>query len=110
LRRKDKGGALSNHQAWGHLDGDIHANWRVDIDDNPGMDTNARLNFAMLQQTATSSERFKRFNLCDNCENFRAMFHLFFIGIFAGPLFWGGYLVGSMRGSGQLQQVYSSST
>lgn len=36
LARKDKGGALSNHQAWGHLDGDIHANWRVDIDDNPG--------------------------------------------------------------------------
>ena len=36
LTRKDKGGALSNHQAWGHLDGDIHANWRVDIDDNPG--------------------------------------------------------------------------
>jgi len=35
--RKDKGGALSNHQAWGHLDGDIHANWRVDIDDNPGV-------------------------------------------------------------------------
>ena len=61
LRRKDKGGALSNHQAWGHLDGDIHANWRVDIDDNPGLDTNARLNFAILQ-TATSSDIL---NLCD---------------------------------------------
>ena len=34
--RKDKGGALSNHQAWGHLDGDTHPNWRTDIDDNPG--------------------------------------------------------------------------
>ncbi|CAL1128819.1 unnamed protein product [Cladocopium goreaui] len=35
--RKDKGGALSNHQAWGHLDGDTHPNWRTDIDDNPGV-------------------------------------------------------------------------
>ena len=34
--RKDKGGALSNHHAWGHLDGDAHPNWRTDIDDNPG--------------------------------------------------------------------------
>jgi len=35
--RKDKGGPLSNHQAWGHLDGDTHPNWRTDIDDNPGV-------------------------------------------------------------------------
>ena len=36
MARKDQGGALSNHHAWGHLDGDTHPNWRTDIDDNPG--------------------------------------------------------------------------
>ncbi|CAK9008235.1 unnamed protein product [Durusdinium trenchii] len=34
--RKDKGGALSNHHAWGHLDG-AQTNWRVDLDENPGV-------------------------------------------------------------------------
>ncbi|CAJ1378084.1 unnamed protein product [Effrenium voratum] len=34
--RKDKGGKLANHHAWGHLDGDLQPNWRVDLEDNPG--------------------------------------------------------------------------
>jgi len=34
--RKDKGGALANHQAWGHMDG--ASNWRMDtLDENPGV-------------------------------------------------------------------------
>jgi len=34
--RKDKGGSLANHHAWGHLDGT--ANWRLEAqDDNPGV-------------------------------------------------------------------------
>merc|ERR1712060_1000487 len=34
--RKDKGGLLANHQAWGHLDGSN--NWRMEgADDNPGV-------------------------------------------------------------------------
>ncbi|CAJ1359171.1 unnamed protein product [Effrenium voratum] len=32
----DKGGKLANHHAWGHLDGDLQPNWRVDLEDNPG--------------------------------------------------------------------------
>ncbi|CAJ1407888.1 unnamed protein product [Effrenium voratum] len=34
--RKDLGGKLANHHAWGHLDGDLQPNWRVDLEDNPG--------------------------------------------------------------------------
>merc|ERR1719468_1071466 len=34
--RKDKGGVIANHQAWGHLDGE--ANWRIQgLDENPGV-------------------------------------------------------------------------
>jgi len=34
--RKDKGGVMANHQAWGHLDGT--SNWRFErMDDNPGV-------------------------------------------------------------------------
>ncbi|CAE7209440.1 osm1 [Symbiodinium sp. CCMP2456] len=33
--RKDTGSKLGNHAAWGHLDG--APNWRVDLDENPGV-------------------------------------------------------------------------
>merc|ERR1719195_999511 len=34
--KKDRGDAIANHQAWGHLDGT--ANWRIQsMDDNPGV-------------------------------------------------------------------------
>ncbi|CAE7573497.1 CYTB5-D, partial [Symbiodinium microadriaticum] len=35
LGRKDTGSKLGNHAAWGHLDG--APNWRVDLDENPGV-------------------------------------------------------------------------